>query len=135
MFELAARVHPREHELDAGDAVFRVGVDRDAAAIVGDGDRSVRVQGDLDVLTEPRHRLVDRVVDDLMDEVVKAPRVDAPDIHRGPFSDRLQALEDLDLRGVVGGLFYHLFRNLPEPRSGALLHPIRRMLRVYDGLV
>src|SRR6266487_3271150 len=134
-FELPAAVHPRQDELDAGHAIFRMDVHRDAASVVRDGHGSVRVEGDLDVLAEARHRLVDRVVDDLVDEVVEAPCVDAPDVHRRAFSDRLQALENLDLPGVVRGLFYHLIRNLPDPRFDGLSHPIRRMFGVCAAIL
>src|SRR6266540_2201779 len=133
--ELPAAVHPRQDELDAGHAVLGMDVHRDSASVVRDGHGSIRVEGDLDVLAEPRHRLVDRVVDDLVDEVMEAARVDAPDVHRGAFSDRLQALKNLDLPGVVGGLFYHLIRNLPDPRFDGLLHPIRRMSGVCAAIL
>ena len=112
VFELAAGVHPRQHEFDTGNAVFRVEVDRNPPAVVGDGHAPVLIQRDLDFLTKAGHGFVDRIVDDFMDEVVQAPVVDRPDIHRGPLSDRLEALQNLDLLGVVGGLFYHLFCNL-----------------------
>ena len=99
-------------------------VDRDPAAVVRDGHRAVRIERDLNLFAEARHGLVDRVVDDLVDEVMQAAAVDRSDIHRGAFSDRLQALKDLDLAGVVGGLFYHLFRNLKIGCQGPLAaHP------------
>ena len=41
--------------------------------------------------------LVDRVVDDLPEQVVVAARVDAADVHAGPLAHRLEALEDLDV--------------------------------------
>src|SRR5438552_4232615 len=116
-FELPATVHPRQDDLDARRAVLRMDVDRDSPTVVCDRDRSVRVQGDLDFLAEAGHGFVNRVVHDLVDEVVEAARVDRADVHRRAFSDRLQAFEDLDLRGVVGGLFYHLFRDLLERGS------------------
>src|SRR5437899_2151038 len=73
VLELAARVHLRHHELGGGDAVLRVDLDGDPAAVVRDGHGPVHVDRDLDVLAEPDHRLVDRVVDDLVDEVMQAP--------------------------------------------------------------
>ena len=49
------------------------------------------------------HRLVDRVVDDLPDQVVQAARVGGADVHARPPADRLEALEDLDAFGRVRG--------------------------------
>ena len=43
------------------------------AAVVDDGDRVVGVQPHLDEVVAARERLVDRVVDDLVDQVVEAP--------------------------------------------------------------
>src|SRR5436309_13507584 len=108
-------------------------VDRDPAAVVRDRHGSVGVQGDLDFLAVAGHRLVDRVVDDLVDEVVEAARVDRADVHRRAFSGRLQSVEDLDLRGVVGGLLYHLFRDLSERVSVPSSSPSRRTPEVYGG--
>src|SRR3989442_3919767 len=131
--ELAATVHPRQDDFDAGRAVLRMDVDRNPAAVVRDRDGPVCVQGDLDFLAEAGHRLVDRLVDDLVDEVVEAAGVDRADVHRRAFSNRLQAFEDLDLRGVVGGLFYHLFRNLLERVPVPSRSPSRRMVQVCGG--
>ena len=103
--------------------------------VVRHGHAPVFVQRDLDFLAKARHRFVDRVVDDFMDKVVQAPAVNGPDVHRGPFSDRLEALQHLDLLGVVGGLFYHLIRNLLRRASWPSRSPSREMLRVYDGSV
>ena len=47
-------------------------------------------------------RLVDGVVDDLVDEVVEAPRAGRADVHPGPEPDRLEAFQDRDvLCGVI----------------------------------
>src|SRR6185436_9724914 len=78
--------------------------DGDAAAVVGHGKGAVGVDADLDRLGMAPHGLVDRVVDDLVDEVVEAARSGVPDEHAGALANRLQALEDLDLgRAVVAG--------------------------------
>ena len=44
---------------------------------------------------------VDRVVDDLVDQVVEAARPGGADVHAGPLADRLEALEDGDVLCVV----------------------------------
>ena len=59
--------------------------------------------------------LVDAVVDDLPEQVMEARRVGAADVHAGPLSYRLQALQDLDavriVRPAIGRLFalYRLY--------------------------
>ena len=44
----------------------------DAAAVVDDGHRVVDVDRDVDLIAVAGERLVDRVVDDLVDEVMQA---------------------------------------------------------------
>ena len=49
-----------------------------------------------------RERFVDRVVDDLVNEVVKSALRRRADVHPGALSDRLESLQYLDLSCVVG---------------------------------
>jgi len=66
-------------------------VDRDAAAVVLDGDRlAVLVQRHPDVVGEAVDHLVDRVVDDLPQQVVIAAVIDAADVHAGALANRLE---------------------------------------------
>jgi hypothetical protein len=44
---------------------------------------------------------VDTVVHDFIDEVVESIDARASDVHRRPFSDRIEALKDFDLIGAV----------------------------------
>ena len=71
--ELAAGVEHGHDDLErALAALVRHRRDGDAAAVVGHGARAVRVEGDLDPVAVARERLVNAVVDDLVDEVVES---------------------------------------------------------------
>ena len=66
-----------------------------------DGDRAVDVDRDVDLIAEAGQRLVDRVVDDLVDQVMQAGGPGRADVHRRPLADGLEPFEDLDLVGAV----------------------------------
>ena len=99
--ELAAGVEVGEHEFDGGHAELRVHVHRDAAAVVGDGNRAIDVDGDLDARAVAGEMLVDRVVQHLEDAVVEAAFVGIADVHAGALADGLKTFEFVDLCGVV----------------------------------
>jgi hypothetical protein len=94
-------VQDGEDDLDRGLALALDVVDRDAAAVVGDPHATVGQQGDLYPVAVPGQRLVDGVVDHLGDQVVQAALAGRADVHARPLADRLEALEDLDVAGVV----------------------------------
>ena len=70
--ELAAGVQHGEHDLDRRPLLLLHDRHRDAAAVVAHRDRVVRMDRDVDVVAVARESLVDRVVHDLVDEVVQA---------------------------------------------------------------
>ena len=78
-------------------------IDRDAAAVVADGEESVGGKLDVDEGGVSRQRLVHRVVDDLGKQMVQRLLVGAADIHAGPAPHRLQALEHLDVSSGIAG--------------------------------
>jgi hypothetical protein len=78
-------------------------VDRDAAAVVAHLDRAVGEQLELDAVGVVMDRLVHRVVEHLGDQVMERALVGAADIHAGALADRLEAFEDLDVLGGIGG--------------------------------
>ena len=122
--ELAAGVQHGEHDFDGGAALLLHVVHRDATAVVDDGDRVVRVDRDGDLGAETGQRLVDGVVDDLVDEVVQAHHAGRADVHAGALANRLQALEDGDvLRVVAGGSARHR-RVVDAALAGALLRAV-----------
>ena len=102
--ELAAGVEDGEHDLERRLALLLHRVDGDAAAVVDDGDRVVGVDRHVDARAVAGERLVDGVVDDLVDEVVQAAHAGRADVHAGPLADGLEALEDGDVLGVVGAV-------------------------------
>ena len=72
---------------------FRVDIHRDSAAVVGDGDGFVGVDGDHDAVAVAGQRLVDGVVDDLENHVVQAGAViGVADVHAGAFAHRIKTL-------------------------------------------
>ena len=78
-------------------------IDRDAAAVVGDGQEAVGAQFDFDEGGMAGQRLVHRVVDDFGEQMMQRLFVGAADIHAGPAAHRLQAFEHLDIgRGIAG---------------------------------
>ncbi len=110
LVELTAGVQLGHDDLGSGDALLAVDVGGDAAAVVGDRDRAVGVEDDLDQVGVAGEGLVDGVVDHLIDHVVQTRAVvGVADIHAGPFADCVEALEDLDGIGAVGGLFGGVF--------------------------
>ena len=75
--------------------------DGHAPSVVGDLNRAVRENSNLDVARVACHGLVDRVVDDFPDEVVQPAGVGRADVHARASPNRIQAFEDLDAGCVV----------------------------------
>src|SRR5690606_13566876 len=93
-----------EDHLQGGLLEFGVEVDGNAATVVFDGDTApVFVQDDGDRGGMTVHGLVDRVVEDLPDEMVKPGRTDSADVHAGAFADGFEPFEDGDVFCAVVG--------------------------------
>ncbi len=99
--ELSAGVQFGEDDLDAGQPGFRFDVHGDAAAVVVDLDRVVRVEDDLDVVAEAGEGLVDGVVDDFPEAVHEAAGVRGADVHARALTDGLEALQHGEVPGGV----------------------------------
>ena len=81
--ELPAGVELRQHDRESGKPLVGNDVHRNARAGVPNGHRVVRVDGHLDEVVAVGERLVDGVVDHLVDEVMEAARARRPDVHPG----------------------------------------------------
>ncbi len=110
LVELASGVQHRQHDFERRLALLLVEVRRDTPAVVLDGDRVVLVDRHVYIGAVSGQRLVDRVVHDLVDEVVETLLADVADIHGRAFAHRFEALEDLDVRrGIRLFLFLNVF--------------------------
>src|SRR5437763_271696 len=89
--ELPAGVQHGHDDLERRPLVLVPGDrgDRDAGAVVADGNAPVVVEIDVYLGRAVRQRLIDRVVDHLVDEVVQAAGSRRPDVHPGPLADGL----------------------------------------------
>ena len=114
LVELAARVQLGEHHLGRVHAHDRrVGTDGYATAVVHHRHRVVDVDRDADLGAVAGQRLVDRVVDNLEDEVVQAGAVGGvADVHAGALAHPFQAFEDLDRPFTVSGVLGQGIRTL-----------------------
>ena len=102
LVELTAGVQLGHDDLGGRHAFLGVDVGGNAASVVGDRDRSIGVQDDLDQVGVAGQRLVDGVVDHLIDHVVQARAVvGVADIHAGALAHGVQAFENLDGIGAV----------------------------------
>jgi hypothetical protein len=113
LVELAAGVEHAHDDLGGGALglvlVVHLDADRDAAAVVGDGDGVVGVDGDDDVVAVAGEGFVDGVIDHFEHHVVQAGAVGGvADVHAGTLAHGLQPFELLDAGFVVvvggGGL-------------------------------
>ena len=105
-------------------AEFRMRVDRNAAAVVGDGEQAVLVELDLDPVGVAGDRLVHGIVHHLGEEVVHRLLVGAADIHARPAAHRLQPLQHLDVGGGIARVGLKAWRY--GRAAGALSAPASR---------
>ena len=116
LVELPAGVEDRHRQLDAGDLLDRVDVDRNSAAVVLDGDRIVLMDDHRNAISVSGKRFVDRVVDYLVHQVVEAALRRRTDIHAGALANCFQPLEHLNLFRTVRRLVVLVVRFCHEPR-------------------
>ena len=82
---------------------FRMRVDRNAAAVVDDGDKTVGLHLDVDPVGVTGQRLVHGVVDDFGEQMMQRLLVGAADIHAGAPAHRLEPFQDFDVLGGIAG--------------------------------
>ena len=100
--KFAARVQHSIDDRHGGQARLVLNADRNAAAVVGDVDDVAGLYDDVDAVAEPRERLIDGVVDNLIHEVMQPAHTGRADIHARALADRFEPFEHLDLVFIIG---------------------------------
>ena len=109
LLKLASELQDRHHPLEGRDfSVHLLGelgmlLHGNAAAVVLDGNTPVDVHHHGHALGVVGHALVDRVVDDFVDEVVEAAGGVVADVHAEPFADVLAVGKMEQILGCVSG--------------------------------
>ena len=111
LVEFPARMQLGHDDLGRRNALLVVDPGRDAAPVVGDRARAVGIQRDGHDFGVAGERLVDRVVDDLIDHVMQSrPVIGVADIHARPFAHGIEAAQDLDRIRAIGVAYRLLFQ-------------------------
>jgi hypothetical protein len=105
LVELAAGMQSGEGQHHHRYFLVGMEADRNAATVVGDGNRAIEVEQHVEVFRMAAECLVGGVVDDLLDDVRR--RVGAG-VHAGALAHRLQSLEDTEGGFVVSGACSHV---------------------------
>ena len=99
--ELAAGMQSREHHLECTDLDVLVHFDGDAPPVVFDRAGAIDLNADQNLRALAGERLIDRVVEHLIDEVVQTADPAVADIHIRAFADGLDTAQDFDAAGIV----------------------------------
>ena len=107
IIELSAGMKFGHDDFQSGHTLVFVIIHRNPATIILDTERSILVNDHIDFGRMSRHRFVDAVVNNLVDQVVKSSRSGTTDVHSGSFANRLDTFEDFNIRsGVVFFFFF-----------------------------
>ena len=107
--KFTARVQDRKNDRHGRNAHLRLNVNRDAASVVRNANAVSLLNGHLNVITEAGQRLINGVINDLVDQMMQTARARGADIHTRTFADGLQPLQYLDLAAVIFMLRMLLF--------------------------
>ena len=82
---------------------FGVWINRDATAIIGDGQAVVRFKRHLNPRRMARNRLIHRIIEHFSGKMMKGALIRAADIHAGTTAHRLQPFKHLNIRSIIAG--------------------------------
>ena len=108
LLEFSSGVEFGKHDLDRRLVLRLMEFYGYASSVVNNGNRAVGVDIDVYVFTETRERLVNRVVDDLVNEVVEPGGSGRAYVHGGPFSYGFETSQNLYGIFVVRRIFFYV---------------------------
>jgi hypothetical protein len=85
-------------------------VNGNSATIINDTDATIGTHEDLDVVAVTGKGLVNRVVDDFRNKMVKTTGTGGTDVHSGALANRFEAFKNLNIARAVFALGRGLFR-------------------------
>ena len=121
--ELAAGVQIRQHQLDGWHFELRMHVDGNAAPVVPHRNRTVDMDGHFNFRAVTGEMFIDRVIENFENHVMQAALIRVPNIHSGAFANGLEALQFVDLRGII-------FLSVTDAGRVGLTFPIVRIFVV-----
>jgi hypothetical protein len=92
----------RHNELKRGNMLLGVESHGNASAVILDPDYVVLLEDDENVRAVAGESLIDRVIDNLIDEMVEPIDSCGPDVHAGPLADRFEPLKYLNAIRRIG---------------------------------
>ncbi|MCG3118401.1 MAG: hypothetical protein ALAOOOJD_00590 [bacterium] len=99
--KLAAGVQLGHHHFERRPFDDGMEINRNAAPVIFNGDAAIFVDGHLDFITKTDEGLVNGVINDFVDEMMKAARGNIADIHRRPFAHRIETFENGNRTSVI----------------------------------
>jgi hypothetical protein len=99
--ELSARVQDGHHHFQRGFFLLGMDVHRDTAPVIFDRDRAILVDGNQDMVARTGQGFVDRVIHNLIDQVMQGLQVGAAHVHAGAASNGFQPFQNLDIFRAV----------------------------------
>ena len=99
--ELTAGVQLRHDQFYTAQTCLRFDVNGNAARTVVHRDRAVRIESHSDLFSVAGQGFIDGIVDDLPQAVHETARISGADVHTGPFANRVEPFQYLELLCAV----------------------------------
>ena len=110
LVKLTARMELRENDLNARDLRLGMNICGNASSVVLNGGTAVLIDAHVDPVGIAVRRLVDGIVHDLPQDVMKPPCPRRADIHSGAQTHRVKSLENGNIARIIM-IFFMPFRH------------------------